>query len=74
MWFSSLVTPNGSAIRSLREAHGVSLRQLSALTGRDRGFLSRLERGLTGASDQTLRGIAVALNVPVAAINREEAP
>jgi transcriptional regulator with XRE-family HTH domain len=68
------VTPNGTAIRSIRQAHGVSLRTLSARVGRDRGFLSKVERGLQGASESTLREIAAALNVPVAAINREEQP
>jgi transcriptional regulator with XRE-family HTH domain len=52
----------------------VSLRRLSALVGKDRGYLSKVERGLQGASEATLREIAVALNVPVAAINREEQP
>lgn len=72
--FASLVTPNGSAIRSLRQAHGVSLRSLAALTQRDRGFLSRVERGLCGASEDTLRAVADALSVPISAINREELP
>ncbi|GAA1074021.1 transcriptional regulator with XRE-family HTH domain [Kitasatospora gansuensis] len=52
----------------------MSLRQLSVITGYNRGYLSRVERRLAGASDHTLRGIAEALEVPVAAINREEAP
>jgi transcriptional regulator with XRE-family HTH domain len=52
----------------------LSLREVAARTGRDVGFLSRLERGQSGASEETLRRIAAALTVPVAAINREEQP
>lgn len=52
----------------------MSLRTLSARVGKDRGYLSKVERGLKGASESTLRNIADALNVPVAAINREEQP
>lgn len=50
----------------------MSLRHLSDLARRSRGFLSQVERGLCGASEETLRQIAVALDVSVAAINREE--
>jgi transcriptional regulator with XRE-family HTH domain len=50
----------------------MSLRRMAQLARRDRGFLSEVERGLCGASDETLRRIAVALDLPVAAINREE--
>jgi transcriptional regulator with XRE-family HTH domain len=71
-WFSSPVTPNGTAIRSFRQARNMSLRTLAELTRRDRGFLSTVERGTCGASEETLRRLAVALGVPVAAINREE--
>lgn len=50
----------------------MSLRRMSDLVKRSRGFLSQVERGLCGASEETLHRIAVALDVPVAAINREE--
>ncbi|MGW3072314.1 helix-turn-helix domain-containing protein [Kitasatospora sp. NPDC001132] len=73
-WLSSLVTPNGSAIRAFRAACNVSLRELALRTGRDRSHLSRVERGLAGASEETIRAIAAALSVPVAALNREEQP
>jgi len=73
-WLSTHVTPNGTAIRTFRNACNVSLRELAVRTGRDRSFLSRVERGLSGASDTTIRDIAHALQVPVAAINREEEP
>ncbi|MFG2913294.1 helix-turn-helix domain-containing protein [Kitasatospora sp. NPDC048298] len=68
------MTPNGTAIRTIRAACNVSLRELALRTGRDRSFLSRVERGLAGASEETIRAIAAALAVPVAALNREEQP
>ncbi|MFH8380685.1 helix-turn-helix domain-containing protein [Kitasatospora sp. NPDC018058] len=68
------MTPNGTAIRAIRRSQHLSLREVAARTGRDVGFLSRLERGQSGASEETLRRIAAALTVPVAAINREEQP
>ncbi|MER5356108.1 helix-turn-helix transcriptional regulator [Kitasatospora sp. NPDC002551] len=72
LWFRSLVTPNGTAIRVIRRASNVSLRQLAMRSGLDRSFISRVERGESGASEKSLREIAAALDVPVAAINREE--
>jgi transcriptional regulator with XRE-family HTH domain len=66
------VTPNGTSIRSFRQVRKLSIRDLAVQTGRDRGHLSRIERGKAGASEDTLRSIAAALSVPVAAINREE--
>jgi transcriptional regulator with XRE-family HTH domain len=66
------VTPNGTSIRCFRRAQKLSIRELAQRTGRDRGHLSRIERGEAGASEDTLRSIAAALSVPVAAINREE--
>ncbi|MFB7474012.1 helix-turn-helix domain-containing protein [Kitasatospora sp. NPDC056184] len=66
------MTPNGTAIRVIRQACNVSLRQLAARAGLDRSFISRVERGKSGASETSLRDIAAALDVPVAAINREE--
>ncbi|MFE2346420.1 helix-turn-helix domain-containing protein [Kitasatospora cineracea] len=66
------MTPNGSAIKALRLACNVSLRELARKTGLHRSFLSRVERGLSGVSESNLRRIADSLNAPVAAINREE--
>ncbi|MFD7410652.1 helix-turn-helix domain-containing protein [Kitasatospora purpeofusca] len=68
------VTPNGTAIRAFREARKLSIRRLAWLSSRDSSHISRIERGLAGASETALRQIAAALGVPVAAINREEAP
>lgn len=69
------VTPNGTAIRALRQALNLGLRDLESLTGLNRGYLSRLERGQAGSgrnAEVRLRKIATAMSVPVAAINREE--
>jgi transcriptional regulator with XRE-family HTH domain len=66
------VTPNGTAIRALRTALKLGIRVVEQRTGLDRSFLSRLERGERGATEDQLRAIARAMDVPVAAINREE--
>jgi len=60
--------PNGAAMQALRTARKVSLREMHVLIGRDPGHLSRLERGLAGASAETIRRYAGALSVPTAAI------
>lgn len=39
---------------------------------RSPGFLSKVERGRAPASEETLKRIAAVLEVPIAAINREE--
>lgn len=66
------VRPNGIAIRELRKARKISLPVLAERIGRDRGHLSRLERGQAGASDETVRRIAAALEVPTDAITHKE--
>jgi transcriptional regulator with XRE-family HTH domain len=63
--------PNGAAMRALRTALKVSLRDIQARTGLDRGHLSRLERGLAGASPDTIRRYANALKVSTAAITHD---
>ncbi|PJN24028.1 helix-turn-helix domain-containing protein [Kitasatospora sp. CB02891] len=68
------MTPNGTAIRAIRTASGIGLRVLALRAGRHRSFLSRVERGLAGASDDTLRAVADALGVEVGAITREDSP
>ncbi|MFE0088828.1 helix-turn-helix domain-containing protein [Streptomyces sp. NPDC059016] len=67
------VKPDGPAIRRIRRAQMMSLRSLQALTGLNRGYLSRIERGLIHESaDQRVRTIANALQVKPAAITQEE--
>lgn len=50
----------------------MGIRQLARLTGRHRSHISRLERGMAGASDETVDRIARALDVPEAAITHKE--
>ncbi|MFD0074329.1 helix-turn-helix domain-containing protein [Streptomyces sp. NPDC127166] len=65
------MTPNGSAIRTIREARGMSLQRLARLIKRSPGFVSRIETGERGASRDTLDRIAIALRTPINAITRE---
>ena len=70
--YVAVVRSNGAAIKALREATGLGLRDLARATNRDPGFISRLERGEREASPPTLRAIADALRVPLAAITSPE--
>ncbi|MFI2184557.1 helix-turn-helix domain-containing protein [Streptomyces sioyaensis] len=67
------MTPNGSAIRAIREAQQLSLRTLSDRTGLNRGYLSRLERGfIRDPADERVEAIAQAMRVPTDAITHKE--
>jgi transcriptional regulator with XRE-family HTH domain len=67
------VRPNGTAIRAIREAQQISLRELQKKTGLNRGYLSRMERGLIREpSDPAVQKVASALAVPPDAITHEE--
>src|SRR5690606_39317780 len=55
----------GLRIRALRRRQNMTLVQCSGLTGLDKGYLSRLERGEKFASVGTLHTLARALNVPL---------
>ncbi|MFF3324909.1 helix-turn-helix domain-containing protein [Streptomyces sp. NPDC002889] len=66
------MTPNGAAIKSIREARGMSLRRLAVRIDRDPGFLSHVENEKQGAGLETLNRIAQELRVPLAAITREK--
>ncbi|WP_374939604.1 helix-turn-helix domain-containing protein [Streptomyces sp. UH6] len=72
--YVSLVTPNGTAIRALRNALKLSIRSVARDAHCDPSHLSRLERGEAGMGEPGLRRIAAVLGVSVAAINREEEP
>lgn len=50
-------------LRGAREARGIGLRELERLTGIDRGYLSKIERGLKRPSLATLKRITVALGL-----------
>ncbi|MEZ3180351.1 helix-turn-helix domain-containing protein [Streptomyces pimonensis] len=61
-------------MKAIREAQGISLRQLAADIGRDPGFLSRVEKDQQGAGAETLHRYADRLNVPITAITHKETP
>jgi transcriptional regulator with XRE-family HTH domain len=52
-----------SRLRAVREAKGYSQRQLSAKSGVDIGFISRIERGIQRPSIDTLMSLAKALDL-----------
>jgi transcriptional regulator with XRE-family HTH domain len=56
-----------SRLRILREARGLSLREVARIAGIDVGQLSRLERGGAGASIQTAIRLARVLGLTDAA-------
>jgi transcriptional regulator with XRE-family HTH domain len=60
-------------MRAIREARNMSLRTLQQKTGLNRGYLSRMERGLIRESDaDPVQKVAQALNVSPDAITHEE--
>ena len=61
-------TFNAVAAKSLRTAKGVSLRDLSHMTGINRGHLSRIERGIHVPSPRIVQAVADALGIDVEAI------
>lgn len=50
-------------LRAVREAQGKSLGHVSAATGIDKAYLSRIERGLQRPSVRTLRTLAAELGL-----------
>lgn len=67
---ATLKVPDGSAalarqIKATRTARGVTLADLSATVGLDKGYLSKVERGLKMPSISTLMKIGSALSIPV---------
>lgn len=61
-------TLNGEAARAIREAKGISLRQLARDIHRDHGHISRVESGKHQASLPTLVAIADRLGVSLSAV------
>jgi transcriptional regulator with XRE-family HTH domain len=57
----------GVTMRRLREERGLSLRQVADRAGLTQSFLSQVERGLTSPSVASLRKVAQAYGVPLAA-------
>ncbi|MFF2852597.1 helix-turn-helix domain-containing protein [Streptomyces sp. NPDC058001] len=56
--------PHGDYIRLRRQALKMSLGTVSALTGINKGHLSRVERGLAGLGDDYTHLLAEVLDVP----------
>jgi transcriptional regulator with XRE-family HTH domain len=54
-----------SRMRVIRFRRGMSLDDLSLLTGLDRGWLSRAERGIVGLNQEHREKISLALNFPL---------
>ncbi len=61
-------------IRELRQQKGLTLHQLSGLTGLSVGMISQVERGITDPSLETLRRISDAFRVPLFDLFREDEP
>ncbi|HFZ8993573.1 TPA: helix-turn-helix domain-containing protein [Citrobacter freundii] len=55
----------GTKIRRLRQSRGISLNDLSKLSGVSKGALSKLESGFSSPRVDTLAAIAAALRLPV---------
>lgn len=53
----------GSKIRSTRKLENISQEQLALLTGIDRSYLGRIERGEVSVTVEKLAQIAMVLNV-----------
>jgi transcriptional regulator with XRE-family HTH domain len=67
------VKPNGTLIRAIRHARKLSLRELEAQSGLNRGYLSRLEGGhIQDVGPDQVRRVATGLRVPEDLIADEE--
>ena len=62
----------GQLLRQLREERGISIRELSRLSGLSANALSMIERSLTSPSVSTLYRLTDALNVPITALFRQD--
>lgn len=60
----------GREVRAFRKAQGITVADLSGLTGLSIGMLSKIENGNTSPSLQTLQTLADALSVPLTAFFR----
>lgn len=65
---SDILKRIGSNIRKLREAQGLTQEKLSEISGVDRSFLGKVERGERNISVLTLCEIAKALGTTASAI------
>lgn len=62
----------GPLLKQLRGERGISIRQLSRLSGISANALSMIERGLTSPSVSTLYRLTDALNIPITALFRQD--
>jgi len=62
----------GQLLRQLREERGISIRELSRISGLSANALSLIERGLSSPSVSTLYRLTDALNVPITALFRQD--
>jgi transcriptional regulator with XRE-family HTH domain len=65
--------PLGAFIRSQRELHAMSVRQLAELSGISNPYLSQIERGLREPSEQVLDAIAQQLELSADALKQHGA-
>ena len=63
-----------SLIKKIRKSKGMTLEVLSKKTGLSLSFISQVERGVTNPSINSLRKIAVALEVPLTTFFEESHP
>lgn len=64
---------NGAAMRAIRTAKNIGVRELARRINRSHGFICNVEAEKTYASTETLEAIATAMDIPVAAITRNAA-
>jgi len=64
----------GDDLRSLRKAHGLTLRALAEKSGKSISFISKIERGLARPSITALQDIAEALGVPIGWFFQNDGP
>lgn len=59
---------NGSALQAIRERTGLTQTELATLTGVSQGRISELEAGQLNVRPGTIKALAEALDVPLAAL------
>lgn len=60
---------SGAAVKAIREAKGLSLRDIADATGVHHSFIDRIEKGQRHPNEAQAAGIARALGVPIPAIS-----
>ncbi len=63
----------GTALRDLREASGLTARQLAEVSAVSAAMVSRIENGQVSPSISTLNALSLALDVPLVSLFRETA-